>query len=280
MTLFSLPWDGQYSGDSGPYLAATWAQLYEMLFNNAFAAAEGVVPWGDLWNPTYGASTVSVSTGCAVVRGRVVWCTVAESVSLPRPTAATRYDLIVVRISWASQEPTVTRIAGAEGGGIPTPVQVFGTTWDLPLYAARVPVAGSIATATDYRRYARPLAAIHMRSGSSATDWQSANQVGGQNAYFPRYPYVQGGVASYNDIVAAVAEGDVRVDFPEPYDDEPFVLATAYATDPRHPENYIVVANPYDIDPDGCWIHFKNLEGTLAGYYVIGWLAYGEKRTA
>lgn len=280
MAITSFPWDGISSGHSGPYTADAASLILEGLINSYFANREGIIPWGDLWAPTFGSNNVSVGSGMASVKGRIVRSDSAVNISLPRPTTAARIDLIVLRISWATKLASVTRIAGAEGGSAPAPVQVYGTTWDLPLYSVRVPVSGSIVVHNDLRRYGRGLVPLNMRIGASPTEWNSAVGTGNQPTQFPVYPYVQGGVESFNSLYLTVNEANTTIVFPEPFDYSPFVLVTPECTDPFDVGACVVVANIVTVTSTEVTIHFKNIAGYEYDFFVFHWLAIGQKRSA
>ncbi len=131
---------------------------------------------------TAAAGSVNVAPGFAIVYG----CpklppSSAVNVPIPAPSAATRIDRIVLRLSWADHTVRITRIAGAEGGGAPALTQVAGTTWDIPLAQVSITVLGAI-TVTDERSslpLRGPLAADNVPDGLIDTNLLADDAVTG-----------------------------------------------------------------------------------------------------
>lgn len=113
--------------------------------------------WENELEVTGVATPVSINTGGAIVYGMPYEnATVPVTVAVPSPTSDTRQDYIVLRRNWADQEIRITRIAGVEGGGIPSLTQSpapSGTgIYDVPLATLSV-TTGGVITVTDAREY-------------------------------------------------------------------------------------------------------------------------------
>lgn len=160
MTESSAPWDGTSTGDAtlAAYDAPTeWAAYWRSVAGaGAIATNLGGVFRGEL-NQLHvtaagAVSPASVNTGRALAYGTWYQADAAVSVAIPTPAVSTRIDRIVLRKSWAAQTVRVTRIAGVEGGGAPSLVQVAGTTWDTPLAQVSI-TTGAVVTVTDEREF-------------------------------------------------------------------------------------------------------------------------------
>ena len=116
------------------------------------------------------ASPVSVAAGGAVVAGYYYLNDAALNVTVPTPAANTRIDRIVLRASHGTTRTVrITRIAGTEGTGTPPAlVQTAGTTWDIPLYQARI-TTGGVITLTDERTLAQYATNHVKRDGDTMT---------------------------------------------------------------------------------------------------------------
>ena len=126
-----------------------------MLFNGD--GNRGVLPgWLNELAVAGVGTPISVNTGAAVVYGMPYQNTASVNVVVPSPTTDTRQDYIVLRRDWAAQTIRITRIAGVEGGSIPTLTQSpapDGTgIYDVPLATISV-TTGGVITVTDAREY-------------------------------------------------------------------------------------------------------------------------------
>ena len=170
MTQTSMFWNGTRAGD-----AATWSVMTEDGIGYHMANPNVESPWVDRFmrcilngdenrgilkgylgelEVTGVASPVSVDTGASVVYGLFHHNNAAVSITIPTPTVQPRYDLIVVRRNWATRAARITRIAGTEGGGVPSLAQSAAPggsgIWDIPLAIVEIDILGNI-TITDTR---------------------------------------------------------------------------------------------------------------------------------
>ena len=172
MTQRSWHWNGASLGDADALVtnAATGIGFrlanedYESLFVDrglrmVYNGDEnrGVLPnWLNELAVTGVATPVAVDTGGAMVYGMPYQNTSSVNVAVPSPSSDTRQDYIVLRRNWADQEIRITRIAGVEGGGIPSLTQSpapSGTgLYDVPLATLSV-TTGGVITVTDAREY-------------------------------------------------------------------------------------------------------------------------------
>lgn len=150
MAEISLPWGGTVTGDAGPYSDDNWSDTWRELFTNDPTTQGYIAGYLNELEVTGVATPIEVDTGAGIVDGKFYRNSVVVQISIPTPSVSTRIDLIVLRKSWSAQITRITRIAGAEGGVAPTPVQVDGTTWDIPLAEASV-TTGGVITVTDRR---------------------------------------------------------------------------------------------------------------------------------
>lgn len=154
----SAPWDGVSVGDAtiAPFDAGSeWASYWRSLSTaDAVPTNLGGVIAGALNELAVSgtATPVSVASGRALAYGTRYESSAIVTVAIPTPGAATRIDRIVLRKDWAAQTVRITRIAGAEGGGAPSLVQIAGTTWDTPLAQASI-TTGAVITVTDQRQF-------------------------------------------------------------------------------------------------------------------------------
>lgn len=155
----SRPWTGTTTGDAGPYSANNWAEVWRALFSNDGGVEQGVIR--GLTNELAGttaANQVNINTGGAVVYGRFYVNDASVAVTIPSATAGNeRIDRIVLRADWTLQTIRITRIAGVNDPAPTAPAitQTADTTWDMPLYQARVTDAG-VVTLTDEREFVPP----------------------------------------------------------------------------------------------------------------------------
>lgn len=154
-------WNGTTVGDAteSPYDAGT--EFAEVMISvsgaGSIATNQGGVFTGQLNElevTTPGAvSPAVVDTGRAIAYGNWYENGATVNVTIPTPSVDPRIDRIVLRKDWAAQTVRITRIAGVEGGGAPSLVQVAGTTWDTPLAAITIETDASISAVTDERQF-------------------------------------------------------------------------------------------------------------------------------
>ena len=168
----SFFWNGVTVGDANEWCVATadgvgyhmsnatvvspWVDIVMRMVLNGTGNRGVLLGWLNALAVTGAASPVSVNTGGAVIYGLCYENDAAVTVTIPTPTSNTRYDRIVVRRNWSTQEARITRIAGTEGGGIPamtqSPAPSGSGLYDIPLATLEVDTLGNI-TVTDAREY-------------------------------------------------------------------------------------------------------------------------------
>jgi hypothetical protein len=155
MTETSLPWGGTTVGDAAlaPYTDDAWSDWQSLVFTTDRTTQGILFGYLSEMKVTGIASPVMVSNGAAIVDGKIYVNDSAINLAIPTPGGATRIDLIVLRKDFVAQTVRVVRVAGVEGGGAPSPVQIDGTTWDIPFYQASI-TTGGVITLTDRRIYA------------------------------------------------------------------------------------------------------------------------------
>jgi len=120
---------------------------------------EGVAPsyLNALVGSVPGVNTARIGTGGAVVDGQWYKNDAAYDVTIPSAVGGgnTRIDRVVLRVTWASFQCVITRIAGTDAASpvAPAITQTPGTTYDILLYQALVNTGGTV-TLTDERVYA------------------------------------------------------------------------------------------------------------------------------
>jgi hypothetical protein len=168
MTEKSYFWGGTTVGDAtlAPYSDDFFSDFLRDVFQKD-RTIEGVI-FGSLNEMacTGTASPVTVDTGRMFIDGKVYANDATLNVAIPTPAGATRIDLIVVRKSFAAQTVRIAVVSGNEGGGAPSPVQVDGTTWDVPIAQASI-TTGGVITLTDLRHYAN-FTLPNFKSGAQA----------------------------------------------------------------------------------------------------------------
>jgi hypothetical protein len=207
------------------------------------------------------ANTARIGTGGAIVDGQWYENGAAVDVNIPSAVGGgnTRIDRIVLRVSWASFQCVITRIAGTDAGSpaVPSITQTPGTTYDIMLYQALVNTSGTV-TLTDERVLSTPIA---HRQGGSATNWQT----NGTTNYLIGSAYlIQCGSA------VSAADGTVTVTYPVAYADHPIVLANVSEL------NSSAFATLANITENNCVIHVHNHDGGDA-IARVNWLAIGPK---
>jgi len=104
---------------------------------------------------TAGAGTREVTIASGVVRALGGYHTVSgATVTLAENTSGqVRYDRIVLRIDYSSNDAALTVITGTPGGSDPEMTQTAGTTWDVSLAVVRVASgAGALSDGVVYDR--------------------------------------------------------------------------------------------------------------------------------
>jgi len=168
MTQRSFFWNGTTIGDADVYTKYAGYQLgdddyvapltdivFKMLFSST--GNRGVLRnWLNELEVTGVGSPLQVDTGAALVYGMPYENTAAVNVTVPNPTSNTRRDLIVLRRNWAAQTIRITRIAGIEGGVVPSATQSASPDgsgiYDIPLASLSITTGGTI-TVTDLREF-------------------------------------------------------------------------------------------------------------------------------
>jgi len=151
MAVVVLPVDG------GSYSADVLDDLFEAIANQGHGAYPAIVR--DMLNElevTGETSPVSVDTGWAIVKGKLVKNTSNVSVNIPTPASNPRIDRIVVQVDFTTTpvSASIVRVAGTEATvpSVPALDQVDGTIWQVPLAQVQV-TTGGVVTVTDERRY-------------------------------------------------------------------------------------------------------------------------------
>ena len=170
----SLHWDGSTLGDAGVETVVAADGIGYRLANEDYESPLVDVAFRMLWNGdenrgvlanwtnelqvtvAVAPNQVDVDTGGAIVYGMPYQNTSAVNVAIPTPTNDTRIDRVVLRRNWADQEIRVTRIIGAEGGGVPamtqSPAPSGSGIYDIPLAQVSIDTLANI-TVTDEREY-------------------------------------------------------------------------------------------------------------------------------
>lgn len=102
--------------------------------------------------PATSAGNVTIGTGAALVFGRALINDALVSFTPAAPAVSTRNDRIVARADWTTQTARITKVTGAEGGGVPSLVQTEDTTWDVPLCHYAI-TTGGVITLVDDREF-------------------------------------------------------------------------------------------------------------------------------
>lgn len=156
MTEISRPWTGTTVGDSGPYSADQWSQLYRNAMGNGAADADsgpimgsGAAPDPGLTvNATGPASaSIDVTLGAALVHGTFYLNTATVNLGIASNVSGNpRIDTVILRKDWTAQTVRLTVLQGTPNA---TPVaanltQNDGVLWEIPL--ADILVASGFAT--------------------------------------------------------------------------------------------------------------------------------------
>jgi hypothetical protein len=221
---------------------------------------EGVAPGylNALVGSVPGANTARIGTGGAIVDGQWYQNDAAVDVTIPSAVGGgnTRIDRIVLRVTWASFQCIITRIAGTDAGSPTAPAitQTPTTTYDIMLYQALVNTSGAV-TLTDERVMAGLL--TH-RQGGSATEWETS----GSNNYTLGRVRIQAGVATTS------AGGTVTVTFPVPFAYKPIVIATVQSTGDQ-------IVTYWQTSATSVVLHTYTANSGAAVSAVVSWIAIG-----
>jgi hypothetical protein len=154
-TTNATPSGDQQASYSGADFADVWRAMGEgVISGHSLPALDGELACSD-----GGANTVDVADGAAIVDGIYFESTAVENVNVPSAVGAgnTRIDRIVVRVTWASYDAAITRIAGTDAASPAAPAitQTSESTYDLPLCQVLVDTSGNV-TVTDERDWFAP----------------------------------------------------------------------------------------------------------------------------
>jgi len=254
------------SGAPSGHQVASYTQAIAAKANAIVAACsgfEGVAPGylNSLVGSVPGANTARIGTGGAVVDGQWYKNDAAYDVTIPSAVGGgnTRIDRVVLRVTWASFQCIITRIAGTDAASPTAPAitQTPGTTYDIMLYQALVNTSGTV-TLTDERTIAQP---VTNRQGGSLTDWSAP----GTTNYLPNTTKTQYGCGVTD------GSGIFTVTFPVAFASVPLVFLTPDTS-------YVVFAVVYLAVASGIIVHVYLHDGTAApaGLSVF-WLAIGPK---
>jgi len=173
-----------------------------------------------------GANTARIGTGGAVVDGQWYKNDAAYDVTIPSAVGGgnTRIDRVVLRVTWASFQCIITRIAGTDAASPTAPAitQTPGTTYDVMLYRALVNTSGAV-TLTDER--VGGVGLFLRRRGGSATRWATP----GTTDYSPVPMLCQAGAALWSPGGSGTG-GGITVTFPIPFSNWPLVFVTVSET--------------------------------------------------
>lgn len=162
MTQRSRYWNSPSLGDSSeaPYDAPTeFAKVQAALAGTARLAGRSGVLMGVMseYRPTIGAGQITVAPGTAFVDGTWHESDDDEVIVVPTPTVAARWDIVCLRKDWDLQTVRITRVAGTEGGGVPSLTLIDGDVWDFGLFIYQVGTGGAIVLRADEGRLYYPL---------------------------------------------------------------------------------------------------------------------------
>lgn len=151
----SYYWDGNTTGDAS--LAKFNEFIYHSIWRKLFLGdrtVQGVIFGYENECEVVGVSGgITIDTGVALIDGQFYENDKKLTIDIPIPAASTRIDVIVLRRNPTEQTIRATRIAGTEGAGAPSIIQISGGgTWDLKIAEVSITTAGAI-TVTDYREY-------------------------------------------------------------------------------------------------------------------------------
>lgn len=179
MTEYTRPWPGTTIGDSGPYTAVNWHDVWGAICRSGIDAGRSAdynigVFYAILnaLEPTINGTDIDVDTGASLVDGLYHENDTTVSISIPTPSVNPRIDYIVVRKNYSTsttytpsgggpsvgpQEARITRISGVESASPSPPVITQDTTrttyWDIPIATIQISTGGVLSNLTDYREF-------------------------------------------------------------------------------------------------------------------------------
>lgn len=163
----SRPWVGRtsdgYPGDSGPYSASQWQQLYAHGLNHGMenidrGVMRGVLEELEVIPANPADTTVTVEPGAAFVQG-IFYLNDADKILniASNASGSTRIDVVILEADYTAQTVRLDVVQGTPGAGLPSLTQSAGTIWQIPLaYLTLASGFTSIAASaiTDFRHYA------------------------------------------------------------------------------------------------------------------------------
>jgi len=286
MAEYSSFWGGTTTGDAGPYTDDQFSDVFTKLFLSD-RSTQGVLlnVGGELKITNPSGLNFSVSTGAAVVDGKIYESTSTVGFVGSAPVSGYNYYRIVLRKDFAAQ--TVRQaMTGPDVSAPISLVQNDGTTWEISLGTIRVS-STNFVTITDTRSfcvfntYATPAPAsilgsmiapdtitdsllqygkISNRQGRAYSEGEDLNWANsGVTNYVPASAKIQIGSAETN------VWGGVSVTFPVPFSGTPiFVFSSASS------------ARIVAIAPDMASVEtFNSVTGLAAGPIAVFWIAIG-----
>lgn len=230
MTEKSYLWNGTADGDAieAPYSAAQFRRIMRILFS-ADDTKSGIVPGvQSLMNMglnvfAYGASSVSVYPGAAIVDGAAYVLDAYKLLSFTKPSSGTYYYIVALRCDIASQTARAVMV-GPGLTGYPALTQNT-STWEIPLRGLVI-TSGGIQYIVPYTEDSVALNHVGMaahtrRQGGSATNWHTA---GTTDYVLGRGAKIQYGVVLWTG--ASEYFGTGTVTFPHAYTYAPIVFGT------------------------------------------------------
>ncbi len=164
----SIFWPTGTTGDgASPY---TDTQLFAWLrrtFTKNPAAEAVLRGYANELQVTAGSGKVTVGTGAAYVYGIPYENNAALDIAIPTPSSNTRYDCIVLRADWTAKTVRLARVAGTEGGGIPSKTQTPGSIYEVSIATIMVTTGGQM---TIYQGGAYCTFATNIETGAVNTD--------------------------------------------------------------------------------------------------------------
>lgn len=151
MTTQSFPFEGQNTNEDE----------YSKLMRN-FRESGAVSDYGGSGLKVSADATgmqVKVSIGVGIVRGHCIWCTAAETVTVPDANTYNRIDMIVARLDPALDKISFECVKGDASGNPPPLVQTDVDVYEVPLarVAVGANVTGILSTdVTDARKFFQP----------------------------------------------------------------------------------------------------------------------------
>lgn len=152
MTEKSFFWGGSTVGDHGPYSDDQFSDLLRELFQDVLSL-EGVLPGklGELLVTAPSDTTVRISSGSAIVDGKIYVNSESVNLSVDLPASGFNYYTVVLDKDFTSQTVRLA-ILGPNTSTYPEVTQVLGVTWEIALARVKVPSTGG-TTVTDVRNF-------------------------------------------------------------------------------------------------------------------------------